>query len=30
VRDVAKVANDTVALLRAEAGHDPYDRDLRT
>jgi hypothetical protein len=23
-----KVANDTVALLRAEAGRDPYDRDL--
>ncbi len=23
-----KVANDVVALLRAEAGHDPYDRQL--
>lgn len=23
-----KAANDTVALLRAEAGRDPYDRDL--
>jgi transcriptional regulator with XRE-family HTH domain len=27
-RDYHKVANDTVALLRAEAGRDPYDRDL--
>jgi hypothetical protein len=27
-RDYDKVANDTVALLRAEAGRDPYDRDL--
>jgi len=27
-RDWGKVANDTVALLRAEAGHDPYDRRL--
>ena len=27
-RDWDKVANDTVALLRAEAGRDPYDRDL--
>jgi hypothetical protein len=26
--DWDKVANDTVALLRAEAGHDPYDREL--
>ena len=25
-RDWNKVANDTVALLRAEAGRDPYDR----
>jgi len=25
-RDWAKIANDTVALLRAEAGRDPYDR----
>jgi transcriptional regulator with XRE-family HTH domain len=27
-RDHDKAANDTVALLRAEAGRDPYDRDL--
>jgi hypothetical protein len=27
-RDYEKAANDTVALLRAEAGRDPYDRDL--
>jgi hypothetical protein len=27
-RDYGKAANDTVALLRAEAGRDPYDRDL--
>lgn len=27
-RDWDKIANDTVALLRAEAGHDPYDRGL--
>jgi hypothetical protein len=27
-RDWDKVANDTVALLRAEAGRDPYDRRL--
>ena len=27
-RDWDKVANDTVALLRAEAGRDPYDRQL--
>jgi hypothetical protein len=27
-RDWDKVANDTVALLRAEAGRDPYDREL--
>jgi transcriptional regulator with XRE-family HTH domain len=27
-RDWDKVANDTVAMLRAEAGKDPYDRDL--
>jgi hypothetical protein len=27
-RDYAKAANDTVALLRAEAGRDPYDREL--
>lgn len=27
-RDWHLVANDTVALLRAEAGRDPYDRDL--
>jgi len=27
-RDYDKAANDTVALLRAEAGRDPYDRDL--
>jgi transcriptional regulator with XRE-family HTH domain len=27
-RDHDQVANDTVALLRAEAGRDPYDRDL--
>ena len=27
-RDWDKVAGDTVALLRAEAGRDPYDRDL--
>ena len=27
-RDYDRVANDTVALLRAEAGRDPYDRDL--
>src|SRR6266705_808479 len=27
-RDWNKVANDTVALLRAEAGRDPYDRQL--
>jgi transcriptional regulator with XRE-family HTH domain len=27
-RDYNKVANDTVALLRAEAGRDPYDREL--
>ena len=27
-RDWDKAANDTVALLRAEAGRDPYDRDL--
>jgi transcriptional regulator with XRE-family HTH domain len=27
-RDWEKVANDTVALLRAEAGHDPFDRHL--
>ena len=27
-RDWDKVANDTVALLRAEAGRDPYDRHL--
>ena len=27
-REWEKVANDTVALLRAEAGRDPYDRDL--
>jgi hypothetical protein len=27
-RDYDKAANDTVALLRAEAGHNPYDRDL--
>lgn len=27
-RDWDVVANDTVALLRAEAGRDPYDRDL--
>ena len=27
-RDYDKVANDTVAILRAEAGRDPYDRDL--
>jgi hypothetical protein len=26
--DWEKVANDTVALLRAEAGRDPYDREL--
>jgi len=27
-RDYERAANDTVALLRAEAGRDPYDRDL--
>jgi MmyB-like transcription regulator ligand binding domain len=27
-RDWDTVANDTVALLRAEAGHDPHDRQL--
>jgi transcriptional regulator with XRE-family HTH domain len=27
-RDYEKAANDTVALLRAEAGRDPYNRDL--
>src|SRR5688500_15429133 len=27
-RDYDKAANDTVALLRAEAGRDPYNRDL--
>jgi transcriptional regulator with XRE-family HTH domain len=27
-RDYDKAANDTVALLRAEAGRDPYDRNL--
>jgi len=27
-RDWNKIANDTVALLRAEAGRDPYDRQL--
>ena len=27
-RDYDSAANDTVALLRAEAGRDPYDRDL--
>jgi hypothetical protein len=27
-RDHDKVANDTVAMLRAEAGRDPYDREL--
>lgn len=27
-RDYDRAANDTVALLRAEAGRDPYDRDL--
>ncbi|MCW2832215.1 MAG: helix-turn-helix protein [Nocardioides sp.] len=27
-RDYDQAANDTVALLRAEAGRDPYDRDL--
>jgi transcriptional regulator with XRE-family HTH domain len=27
-RDYDKAANDTVALLRAEAGRDPFDRDL--
>lgn len=27
-REWEKVANDTVALLRAEAGRDPYDREL--
>jgi hypothetical protein len=27
-RNYDKAANDTVALLRAEAGRDPYDRDL--
>jgi transcriptional regulator with XRE-family HTH domain len=27
-RDYDEAANDTVALLRAEAGRDPYDRDL--
>jgi transcriptional regulator with XRE-family HTH domain len=27
-RDWDKVANDVVAILRAEAGRDPYDRDL--
>jgi transcriptional regulator with XRE-family HTH domain len=27
-RDYDKAASDTVALLRAEAGRDPYDRDL--
>jgi transcriptional regulator with XRE-family HTH domain len=27
-RDYETAANDTVALLRAEAGRDPYDRDL--
>ena len=27
-RDWDKAANDTVALLRAEAGRDPYDREL--
>jgi transcriptional regulator with XRE-family HTH domain len=27
-RDYDKAANDTVAILRAEAGRDPYDRDL--
>jgi transcriptional regulator with XRE-family HTH domain len=27
-RDWDKIANDTVALLRAEAGRDPYDRQL--
>jgi transcriptional regulator with XRE-family HTH domain len=27
-RDYDKAANDTVALLRAEAGRDPHDRDL--
>jgi transcriptional regulator with XRE-family HTH domain len=27
-RDWDKIANDTVALLRAEAGRDPYDREL--
>jgi transcriptional regulator with XRE-family HTH domain len=27
-RDYDKAANDTVALLRAEAGRDPYDREL--
>lgn len=27
-RDYDKAADDTVALLRAEAGRDPYDRDL--
>src|SRR6266581_2155871 len=27
-RDWDKIANDTVALLRAEAGRDPYDRGL--
>jgi transcriptional regulator with XRE-family HTH domain len=27
-RDWNKIANDTVAMLRTEAGRDPYDRDL--
>ncbi len=27
-RDWNKIANDTVAMLRAEAGRDPYDREL--
>jgi transcriptional regulator with XRE-family HTH domain len=27
-RDWARVANDTVSILRTEAGRDPYDRDL--
>src|SRR5207237_1697586 len=27
-RDWERAANDTVAILRSEAGHDPYDRGL--
>ena len=29
-REWDKVANDTVALIRAEAGRDPYDKELAT